>query len=153
MTRAMHVDDSHWPVVLGTYDGQQTDDDVEHYIRRMDEMYARRQAFVALTIVRAYAGNFAHVKRLGAWTKANSEASGEWCKGGAVVLPSSAARFLISSFFLVFVPPFPLVAFDDVAPAVAWVRKRLVVVGLPVPPSLSVLEAGPGPAHPPRGRA
>jgi hypothetical protein len=136
MPRAMHVDDSHWPVVVATYDGQQTDDDVEHYIGRMEAMYARREPFVALTIVRAYASNFSHVKRLGGWTKANTEASREFCKGGAIVLPSLSARFLISSFFLVFVPPFPLVVFDDVPHAVDWVRRRLPEVGLPVPPLL-----------------
>jgi hypothetical protein len=137
----MHVDDAHWPVVVATYEGQQTDDDVEHYIRRMDEVHARGEPFVALTIVRAYAANFAHVKRLGAWTKANDNNLNQLCRGAATVLPSSTARFLISSYFLVFVPPFPMVAFDDVSPAVAWVRRRLVEVGLPVPPSLSVLES------------
>jgi hypothetical protein len=147
----MRVDDGHWPVVVATYDGQQTDDDVEHYIRRMEDMYARREPFVALTIVRAYASNFSHVRRLGAWTKANTESSREFCRGGAIVLPSSSARFLISSFFLVFVPPFPLVAFDDVPPAVAWVRQRLAEVGLPVPPLLGTVETiAVRPAHPSR---
>jgi hypothetical protein len=137
----MHVDVAHWPVVVATYDGQQTDEDVEHYIRRMDEVHARGEPFVALTIVHEYAANFAHVKRLGAWTKETQKNFAHLCKGAATVLPSAPARFLISSFFLIFVPPFPMVAFDEVPPAVAWVRQRLAEAGLPVPPTLATVES------------
>jgi hypothetical protein len=138
-SRQVEVDDANWPIVLTTFDGQQGDDDVEYYIRRMDEIRARREPFVALTILRSYSNNLSHLKRMGAWAKASSKGPVEWCKGSAIVLPSTAARFLISSFLLFVVPPFPLVSFDELPAAVDWVRRRLVAVGLPVPTTLATL--------------
>jgi hypothetical protein len=139
--RCMQVDPSHWPVVLATFDGEQTDDDIEYYIQRMDEIHARRQPFVALTVARSYANNFSHVRRLGAWAKSTAKIQKEFCKGGAIIVPSSAGRFLISSFLLIFVPPFPMVVLEDLRGGVAWVKRRLVEANLIVPPSLVKLEA------------
>jgi hypothetical protein len=134
--RPIRVDDRSWPVVVSTFDGQQTDEDVESYMRRIDEVHARRQPFVMLSLMKKYSNNLAHLKRLGEWSKASSRADMEYCKGSAIVLPSSAARFLISSFFLFVVPPFPMVSFDDSPAALAWLKRRLAEVGLPVPPAL-----------------
>jgi hypothetical protein len=137
--RKIHVDDANWPLVLTTFDGQQSDDDVGYYMGRMDEMRARGEPFVALTILRSYSNNLSHLRRMGAWAKATSNRPVEWCKGSAIVLPSTAARFLISSFLLLVVPPFPMVSFDDLPAAIAWVKRRLVAVGLPVPATLESL--------------
>ena len=142
--RLWEVDDTHWPVVVMVFDGKQADEDIEHFIRRMDEVHARCEPFVVLTLLRARAAdlaNIAHVKRVGAWAKGGGARSNLYCKGSAIVAPSSAARFLISSFFLVFVPAYPMVAFEDTSPAVAWLRRRLTETGLPAPPTLASLDA------------
>jgi hypothetical protein len=118
--RLIQVDDLNWPVVVTTFNGQQTDEDVEYCMRRMDAVRARREPFVALSVMREYANNLSHLRRLGTWAKANNKAEVEYCKGSAIVLPSTSARFLISSFFLIVVPPFPMVSFDDLP------RRRLV---------------------------
>jgi hypothetical protein len=144
--RVWHVDDVHWPVVAMMFDGKQTDEDIEHFIRKMDEVHRRCEPFLVLTLLRARAAdlaNIAHVKRVGAWAKASSEHTNRYCQGSAIVAPSSSARFLISSFFLVFVPSYPMVAFEDTPAAVAWIRRRLTETGMPVPPTLASLE-GPG---------
>jgi hypothetical protein len=62
----------------------------------MDEVHARHEPFVGLTVARSYANNFGHVRRLGAWAKAAAPVQKEFCKGGAIVMPSSSGRFLIS---------------------------------------------------------
>jgi hypothetical protein len=136
----MQVDASYWPLVVATFDGQQTDEDLEYYIARMDEVHARRQPFVALTVARSYANSFAHVRRLGAWAKATASIQKEFCKGGAIVVPSSSGRFLISSFLLIYVPPFPMVVLEDMRTAVPWVKQRLVEANMLVPPSIAKLE-------------
>jgi hypothetical protein len=136
----MQVDASYWPIVLATFDGQQSDEDVEHYIRRMNEVHARREPFVALTVARSYAHNFAHVRRLGAWARSTMPIQKEFCKGAAIVVPSSSGRFLISSFLLIFVPPFPMVVKDDLRSALVWVKERLVQANMLVPPSIAKLE-------------
>jgi hypothetical protein len=147
--RLWEVDDTHWPVVTMAFDGKQSDEDIEHFIRRMDAVHARCEPFLVLTLLRARAAdlaNIAHVKRVGAWAKAGGARSNLYCKGSAIVAPSSAARFLISSFFLVFVPAYPMVAFEDTPVAVAWLRRRLAETGLPVPTTLASLEGSGSPA-------
>jgi hypothetical protein len=149
-TRVWEVDDAHWPVVVMVFDGKQTDEDIEHFIRRMDAVHSRCEPFVVLALLRARAAdlaNISHVKRVGAWAKSGGERSNMYCKGSAIVAPSSSARFLISSFFLVFVPAYPMVAFEDTPVALAWLRRRLTETGLPVPPTLASLESPGSPVH------
>jgi hypothetical protein len=55
-------------------------------------------------------------------------------------MSSSSGRFLISSFLLIFVPPFPMVVLEDTRTAVTWVKRRLVEANLIVPPSIAKLE-------------
>jgi hypothetical protein len=136
----MQVDASYWPLVVATFDGQQTDEDLEYYIARMDEVHARRQPFVALTVARSYANNFGHVRRLGAWAKTTVSIQKEFCRGAAIVVPSSSGRFLISSFLLIFVPPFPMVVLEDMRTALSWVKQRLAEANMLVPPSIAKLE-------------
>jgi hypothetical protein len=136
----MQVDASYWPVVLATFDGEQTDEDVEYYIGRMEEVHARREPFVALTLARSYAHSFSHVRRLAAWARSTMSVQKEFCRGAAVVVPSSSGRFLISSFLLVFVPPFPMVVLEDLRTAVAWIKRRLVEANMIVPPSIAKLD-------------
>jgi hypothetical protein len=142
--RVWQVDDEHWPIVTMVFDGRQTDEDIEHFIRKMDEVHSRCEPFLVLTLLRARAAdlaNIAHVKRVGAWAKTSGDRSNKYCKGSAIVAPSSSARFLISSFFLVFVPSYPMVAFEDTPAAVAWLKRRLTEIGLQVPPTLASLES------------
>ncbi len=136
----MQVDDSYWPLVVATFDGQQTDEDLEHYISAMNAVHARREPFVALTVARSYANNFAHVRRLGAWAKTTASVQKEFCRGAAIVVPASSGRFLISSFLLIFVPPNPMVVLEDMRAAIPWVKQRLVEANMVVPPSIAKLE-------------
>jgi hypothetical protein len=141
----MQVDVSYWPIVVATFDGEQTDEDLEYYIGRMNEVHARREPFVALTLARSYAHNFSHVRRLAAWARATVAVQKALCRGAAIVVPSSSGRFLISSFLLVFVPPFPMAVLDDQGSAVGWIKRRLVEANMLVPPSIVKLEAFTGP--------
>ena len=69
--RVMEIDESSWPLLVHTYDGEQTDDDVTYYLKRLDEVHARRMPFVTLTRIRRFAPHIAHVNRLGAWMNAH----------------------------------------------------------------------------------
>jgi hypothetical protein len=140
MAGHMRVDDSHWPVVISTHDGPQSDQDVDEFMRRIDSIHARHEPFVIMTIIKSFDSNLAHVKRLAAWGNARSSVHKQTCKGVALVLASSSGRFIVSSFFLIFMPAFPFVSFDNVPSAIGWLRRRLLEAGLTVPASLASLE-------------
>jgi hypothetical protein len=58
---------------------------------------------------------------------------GDLCKGSALVVPFPTFRFVLSSFYLFYVPPYPVVVFDDAAPAEAWILQRMKNQGMPIP--------------------
>jgi hypothetical protein len=129
----MRVDATRFPLVVHTLDGKQTDEDIDAYLSDCAEIYARRSPFVALTYVREYAMVWSHIGRLAAGMK---QFSLEHCRGAALVIPFPAFRFLLSSYYLLHVPPHPIVVFDHDAPAEEWALQRLKDEGLPVPTHL-----------------
>jgi hypothetical protein len=134
---AMEIDESRWPLLVHTYDGQQTDDDITYYLRRLDEVHARRKPFATLTLIRRFAPHISHVTRLGAWMNANRESSKGLCKAGAIVVASASARFMLSSFYLISSIDYPHVVCDDRTQAEAWLAERMIEAKLPItkPPS------------------
>jgi hypothetical protein len=127
--RPIRVDASSFPLVVHTLDGKQTDDDVDAYLREVAEIFARRQPFVAITYIKEYAMIWAHIGRLGAQMK---QMPMEYCKGAALVVPFPTFRFILSSYYLIHVPPHPLVVFDQAQPAEAWTLQKLKDEGLPL---------------------
>jgi hypothetical protein len=131
--RPIRVDVSGFPLVVHTFDGKQTDDDIDAYLRECAQVYARRQPFVAITYIRDYAMTWSHIGRIGAGMK---QLPMEYCRGAALIVPFPTFRFLLSSFYLITKPPHPIVVFDDVQAGEAWVRQKLGEEGMPIPPSL-----------------
>jgi hypothetical protein len=129
----MRVDATCFPLVVHTLDGKQTDEDVDAYLRDVAQIYKRRQPFVAITYVKDYAMIWSHIGRLGAQMK---QMPMEYCKGAALVVPFPTFRFILSSYYLIHVPPHPIVVFDDAPPAEAWALQKLKDEGLPVPAGL-----------------
>jgi hypothetical protein len=76
---------------------------------------------------------WSHVGRLGAQFK---QMPMEYCKGAALVVPFPTFRFILSSYYLIHVPPHPVVVFDHAHPAEAWATQRLKDEKLPVPTRL-----------------
>jgi len=118
--RAMEIDESGWPLVVHTFDGEQTDDDVMYYLKRLDELHARRRPFATLTLMRRFSPRISHVNQIGAWMNANREVNMEFCKAGAIVVASATARFMLSSFYLISSIGYPHIVSDDRAQAEAW---------------------------------
>jgi hypothetical protein len=132
----IEVDETDWPLVLQTFDGHQTDDDVARFERRMAEVLARGEDFVTLCYVREYAMNLEHIQRLAEFTKSRRGAFETFCKGGAIVIPSPSFRFILSSFYLMIQPPHPTLVCEEAARAEPWLLHRLKEAKLPIPHSL-----------------
>src|SRR5258708_843621 len=131
--RPMRVDATDFPLVVQTFDGKQTDEDVAEFLRQIDSVYARQEPFVTLTHIRDYALILSHVARIGAHLKRYPK---DLCKGSALVVPFPTFRFILSSFYLAYVPPNPIVLFDQRAPAEEWVLRRMKEEGMRVPVGL-----------------
>jgi hypothetical protein len=126
----MRVDATSFPLVVHTLDGKQTDEDVDAYLQEVAAIFARRQPFVGITYIEEYAMVWSHIGRLGAQME---QMPLEYCKGAALVMPFPTFRFILSSYYLIHVPPHPVVVFDHAQPAEAWTLQRLKDEGLPVP--------------------
>ena len=132
-TGSIELDETHWPLAISTLTGRPTTEMVESYIVRLTKMHMRGERFVCLIFIRLSRPDFAHVTRLGAWTKQNQELSRQWNAGSAIVLGSPAMRFIMSAFYLVAVPPSPTSVFEDEDKAKAWLRRRLTEEKIRIP--------------------
>jgi hypothetical protein len=132
----IEVDDSDWPLVVQIFDGDQTDADVDHFVRRMVEVLGRGQPFVTLCYIRKYAMNLRHIDRLAGFTKQIRGALEAFCKGNAIIIPSPSFRFILSSFYLMVPMPHPAIVCEDVARAEPWLLHRIKEAGMPIPRSL-----------------
>jgi hypothetical protein len=130
--RPMRVELADFPLVVQTFDGEQSEDDVDAYLGELDRIYGRGQPFVGITYIRQYASNLAQIQRFGNWMKKNRPVL-HLNKGTALVLPSPSFRFILSSFYLIVTPPFPLVLFSTDEQAHEWLKKKLRQEGMPVP--------------------
>jgi hypothetical protein len=135
-TSSIRVDDTHWPLVLSSFLGTPTSDEVDAWLIQMSAVYARDGRFVLLADIAPARPDLGHVQRIGAWSKKHRDLTRAKCAGVAVVLRSPALRFVISAFYLVVTLPCPMVVFDDEPPAAVWLRRQLELDGLPVPPYL-----------------
>jgi hypothetical protein len=138
----MDIDDRHWPLVVQTFDGLNTDEDVESFLARKARIYERGAPFVTLTYIGAYAWNVAHVQRMGEAMKSEPQ-SRALCRGCAIIAPSPSFRFVISSFYLIARIPYPHVVCDDLASAESWLRQRLRESHLPIPEYLGLSSVRP----------
>ncbi len=131
--RPIRVDATAFPFVAHILDGKQTDEDLETYLQDVSRLYARREAFVSIAYVRDYAGEWSHIRRIADRMKSLPL---HFCKGSALVIPSTTFRFVLSSYYLLHVPPHPTVVFEQAQPAEEWVAARLRQEGLLVPAGL-----------------
>jgi hypothetical protein len=138
----MDIDDRHWPLIVQTFDGLQTDDDVERFLLHKAEIYARGLPFVSLTFVETYSLNYAHINRLAEAMKLDPPRKA-LCRGSAIVCPGPSFRFVISSFYLIARIPYPHIVCDDAAAAESWLRVRLREAQLGIPDYLRTGSARP----------
>jgi hypothetical protein len=121
------------PIVFTKFDGEQTLDDVEAYIRRFDEVHARRQPYVGITWMRRWKRGPAITERMGRWLKESEAATRALCLGAGLIATSATFRFALSAVFLVKPMVCPYVVcgtFDD---ALAFVRAQAQRGGLRLP--------------------
>ena len=133
---AIRLEQSCPPIVLTVFRGRQTDEDVEAYIAAMDAMYARGRRYAGVSLMLQYAPERRHLGRIAEWTRATKPLVKELCVGAAIVAPSPAFRFLLSSLLMIQPLPVRYQVVGDVDEAADWIAGQLAAARLEVPPSL-----------------
>jgi len=129
----VEVTTEHWPVVLVKFDAQQTMEDCERFMRGMDAIHRRKQAYASISYMRRYATERAQVQRVAQWMKDTAEDSKRWCVGTGIVTQSLGFRFLLSSIFLVKPMPCPYQVCSSFSEAWRFVHEEGRKRGLAVP--------------------
>jgi hypothetical protein len=130
---AIRLDTTRWPLAVFTCDGKQTDADVTTFLGELERLLDRRQRYAVMMEVRAYDANFAHIKRIGLWTKERFETSKKHLAATVLVVDSEAFRMLLATFFLVVKMPVPFTCVTNREAGIAWLREEATKAGLSLP--------------------
>jgi len=130
--RKIEIDVEHWPLVCQTFNGKQTDFDINHYIMCINQIHDRREPFVTLVRLINFRGDVSHIKRIAQWMRDHNGSSMEYSLGNAIVIETKALRMLASVAGSI---PFDVPHFvtEDYGEACEWLAERLRDVGLGVP--------------------
>ncbi len=129
----VEVSTQHWPVLLVKFDGEQTMDDVDYFIREMNAVHARKAPYASISLMRKYSSERTQVQKVAQWMKQTADFPRQYCVGTGIVSQSLGFRFLLSSIFLVRPMPCPYQVCSSFDEALAWVRVKGKARGLDVP--------------------
>lgn len=106
--------------------GVPSEADVDAFIRRADALLARREIH-AVIFDNSSAGRVPSYMRQRSmdWVGKNRDALDRYCAGNALVIRSSALRFLMATLLLVTSHKVPQETFATLDPAIAWCRRQL----------------------------
>ena len=130
---AITLDLSHLPLVLTKFDGEQTPDEVDEYIARMDQVLARRQPYVGIAWMRRYARSSVHTERIGRWIKDTEEPTRQYCLGAAMISQSTGFRFALAAIFLIRPMPCPYLVCGTWSEAIAYACAQADKAGVDLP--------------------
>lgn len=118
-----------WPIVVHRTLGTPTDVQVDAFIRQADMLLDRGEPYVVV-FDSTDAGRVSPYMRQQsmAWLKTHGVRLGEHCRGTALVFPSAAFRFVLSTVLLVSPAPVPHSVCGTLREALDWARRQL---GLP----------------------
>lgn len=111
-------------VMLTIFDGEQTADDVDRYLEKLDELHARDRTYLGVSLMLRYAAPRDQMMRIGRYIADNEETVARSCAGTAIITPHVGFRFLLSSLFMIRRMPNPYTVVSDPDAAFAWVRER-----------------------------
>jgi hypothetical protein len=98
---AIEIDLSQEPVVFTKFDGEQTLEELERYISKMEAVFARNQPYFSVTWLKRYARSPEQIRRIATWFKDRERVIRELCIATAIISTSAAFRFALSAVFLI----------------------------------------------------
>jgi hypothetical protein len=122
---AVRIDRGQPPIVLTVFNGEQSEADVEAYVREMDEIYDGGAPFVGVTFMLRYRPDIAHIKRMAQWTRERREVFARVCRALVIVAPSAGFRFLFSTLLMLSPLPMPYTIVSSVDEAMDWITREV----------------------------
>ncbi len=121
------IDKSLWPpIMIYSFDGQQTEEDMKGLMASWQELVDAGEPFALITKLNNFHADFAHVKPVATWAKEHIPLLKQNGCGSAIVSPhSKAIQILLNAFLLIAPLPFPSKIFSTEDEALAWVKERL----------------------------
>ena len=122
----IETDTSSWPIVIHRTLGVPNDDQVDAFIRLADELLARGEPYVVI-FDSSRAGRVSSYmrRRSSEWLTQNGATLARVCRGTALVFPSAALRFVMSTVLLVSPAPVPHKVCADLDEGLEWARAQL----------------------------
>ncbi|MGZ3426062.1 MAG: hypothetical protein ACXVCV_05395 [Polyangia bacterium] len=130
------IDFSQHPVVFSKFDGEQTLEQLERYILDMETVFARKQPYFSVTLMKRYARSPEQIRRTAAWFKDREQVIRQLCIATAIISSSAAFRFALSALFLIrpMIGPYTVCAtFDE---AMTFGRTEFQKRGLRLEPGI-----------------
>jgi hypothetical protein len=131
--RSIELDTSKFPLVVVTFDGVQTAEEIEAYLTAFDKVHARRELFALIVHMKKYSTETKLRDRMGKWMRDCEPITRKYCVCTAMVTASTGFRFVLSALFLVkpLVVPYKVCA--DVDEALLFVRSEAAKRQLSLP--------------------
>jgi hypothetical protein len=133
--RAIHIEDSRWPLVVLTFEGHPSDEDFSRYLGEMFGLLSRQERHAYVIDARRGALLSRALRRQqGEWLKEHKAAIQRFSLGTGVVIGSGVLRFVLATIHLIQPPIAPTVILPTIEEATAWAETRLREAGLALPP-------------------
>ncbi len=122
----VEVDATEFPLVVTRYRGAVSDKDFEAHLRAMTStMHLADKTAVVLDTTHGSARSVASLRMLREWMDAEHEAMAQRVAGVALVIPSAAVRFVLSTFLLTADVPHPFEVVDTLHAGLTYARRQL----------------------------
>lgn len=120
------VDARQHPLVITRYRGTTTDADFARHLKVLtSSLRVGKRTAVVMDTTEGSARSAASMRMLREWLETERDAMVKQLAGLALVVPSAAVRFIVSSFMLTTDLPYPYQVVEKLDDAIAYARKQL----------------------------
>ena len=130
----LEVDDSRFPLLVMSFSGSFGTNEVAGFEAEMEKQIARQLPYgILISSTKLPMPELNVIRRLGDWTRDNSDDVARYALCTGIHLPSALLRGAISFLNSISPPPSPQRVFRDIDAAEAWVIEHLAGAGVSVP--------------------
>jgi hypothetical protein len=123
----IEVDKSQWPpIMIYTFNGDQTPEDMEGLMTSWKELVELGKPFGMITKLNKFDADISHVKPVATWAKAHMDLLNKYgCASAIVSKHSRAVQILLNAFLILAPMPFPSKIVSSEEEALVWVKERV----------------------------
>jgi len=129
----IQLDERQWPMVFTCFDGENSLDELEVYIRSFDDIHRRKKPYATISWMRQYSRDPKQVERVRRWMKDTEADTRAYCVGTGIITQSFGFRFVLSAIFVVKPLPCPHDVFSGFDKALEFIRGVSEKRGLHLP--------------------